>query len=145
MDFLSQQFGRVLLVVALAWAGTAIYLNRHVPLEPIPETALKRPVTVELKAEALSPVAAEAYFLAGPGTQYAFERFVFAEPLKVQVFEPIALELPPTQIMRPAQLLPDPGPTLEGSHKLPRFGDELPPVAPVAPPARGTGGTTPGK
>ena len=44
-------------------------------------------------------------------------------------FEPIDLDVPPAGLLRPPQILPNPGPALEGTHELPRWGDELPPLA----------------
>ena len=63
-------------------------------------------------------------------------------PKLLKEFIPVDLEIPPAGILRPAQLLPDPGPSLEGTDRLPRFGDEMPPVkltaaADAVPPAGG--------
>jgi hypothetical protein len=55
-------------------------------------------------------------------------RCVFEPEKQVTVFQPIELDIPTPGVKRPAQLLPEPGPSLEGTEKLPRWGDEFPKV-----------------
>ena len=136
--FLDAQLGRMLLVLAVAWTVAAIYLNGA---QPVPDTLTKvpnDPVKVLLDTEQLAALGAEQCFAMGPGEKYSEStRYVFV-PEKVEVvFHPVDLDVPPIGILRPPQILPEPGPSLEGADKLPRFGDEFPPLTltVVPPPA----------
>ncbi len=134
MHVINEQFGRILLVLAGVWTALTVSMNQAEPLAAVPQTALSRPVRVELDKDALAVASAETYFAPGPGSQYAAgERFVFVPEKKVVEFVPVELDIPPAGVMRPPQVLPEVGPSLDGAHKLPRFGDEMPPV--VATPA----------
>lgn len=131
---ISQQIGRVLLIAAIAVTAASIGYNTYLGLDPVPDADLQRAVQVELDTSTLAVSAAEVYFAAGPATAYMGEedKSLFVAPKKVRVFVPIELDIPPAGVMRSAQVLPDPGPSLDGSAKLPRYGEEFPPIT-VAP------------
>jgi hypothetical protein len=131
---ISQQLGRVLLIASVAVTAASTGYNTYLGLDPVPEADLQRAVQVELDTSTLAVSAAEIYFAAGPATAYLGEeeKYLFVLPKKVRVFVPVELEIPPAGVMRSAQVLPDPGPSLDGSLKLPRYGEEFPPIT-VAP------------
>jgi len=138
MRIIDQQLGRILLVVAIAIAIAVNVSNPPLTVEPEPSDRLSRPVQVKLLKSELATASAEVFFLKEVPPQ-PLDRFVFAEPKTAFVFQPVDLDIPPASIGRAPQILPDPGPTLEGAAGLPRFGDEFTPVTPVAPPGPGTG------
>jgi hypothetical protein len=148
MDFINQQLGKIMLALAVVATIVSTSMNAPRELPAVDQQALSRPVQVGLDKNALIVASSETYYAAGPGAQYMGpERCLFVQEKKVKEFQPVLLELPPASIMRGPPALPEPGPSLEGSHKLPRYGDEFPPVT-VAPsldtPARGGNtGTTP--
>jgi len=123
MYFLNDQLGRILLGIALVLTIGAISMNPSASVEAMPDT--KREVVVELNKAALAELSKESYFVAdSPLT--ASNRCVFEPEKQVVIFQPIELDIPTPGVKRPAQLLPEPGPSLEGSEKLPRWGDEFP-------------------
>ena len=130
-DFFDEHIGKVLLALALAWGGLCLYANMpsgfKTQLAQI-EDAPKLDAYVDLEQKALSKASAETYFVTGPADNYvASGRFVFVPETIVKQFVPVELDTPPLSVKRAPQLLPDPGPSLEGADKLPRFGDEFPP------------------
>lgn len=146
MRIIDQQLGRILLVAAIAIAVAINVTNPPLTLEPEPSDRLSRPVQVKLLKSELATASAEVFFLKEVPSQ-PLDRFVFAEPKTVFVFQPVDLDIPPASIGRAPQILPDPGPTLEGAAGLPRFGDEFTPVTPVTPapgPGAGAGRPVPG-
>jgi len=135
LEVLDAQLGRVLLVIALLWAGWCVYANRERPL-PAELTDVKPlPVMVELDARAKSQDISEAYYVVDEPAKYTVLTHVFREAIIVKTFTPVELDIPQLTVKRPPQLLPEPGPSLEGADKLPRFGDEFAPPAPADLPA----------
>ena len=129
MELLKEQSGRLLLALAIVLTMLSISLSRCPVLEPVPEKDLKRPVLVELDRSALAAASSETYFVRTPSVQFlGSDRCVFVKPKKEIVFVPVDLDIPPAGVLRPPQLLPEPGPSLEGASNLPRFGDEFAPV-----------------
>jgi hypothetical protein len=134
MQMLSDQIGKILLVLAVVIAGAGIYLNPPQSIDEVPQSLLNRPVQVELDKTSLAALGNETFFTQDDGSQYAgVQRAVWVKEKISIVFQPVELDIPPANIMRPPQLLPEPGPSLEGSHKLPRFGDEFAPIVMVDP------------
>jgi len=143
MRIIDQQLGRILLVVAIAIAIAVNVSNPPLTVEPEPSERLNRPVQVKLLKSELATASAEVFFLKEIPAQPS-DRFVFAEPKTTFVFQPVDLDVPPANIGRAPQILPEPGPMLEGAVNLPRFGDEFTPVTPASTPATGPGtGATP--
>lgn len=126
LRLIDEQLGRILLAIAVFGAGAAAWTNQPRRFEEIPKN--KRSVQVELDKSALTATANEVFFLADDGTQYSAGKRVFLQAKVVKPYEPVELGLPPAGVMRPPQVLPEPGPALEGTAKLPRFGDEFSPV-----------------
>ena len=123
MYFINDQLGRILLGIALVLTIGALSMNPSPSVEAVPDT--KREVVVELNKAALAELSKEAYFVAdSPLT--ASTRCVFEPEKQIVIFQPIELDIPTPGVKRSAQLLPEPGPSLEGSEKLPRWGDEFP-------------------
>jgi hypothetical protein len=123
MYFLNEQFGRILFVVAIAAAVAGIVLNPAQKLDPVADTLVKRDVTVELNKAALAALSKEAFYAVEPP---AIANTPFEPEKHIVVFQSVDLDIPSPGVKRPAQLLPEPGPSLEGSEKLPRWGDEFP-------------------
>jgi len=143
MRIIDQQLGRILLVVAIAIAIAVNVSNPPLTVEPEPSERLNRPVQVKLLKSELATASAEVFFLKDVPAQPS-DRFVFAEPKTTFVFQPVDLDIPPATVGRAPQVLPEPGPTLDGAINLPRFGDEFAPVTPGASPTTGPGtGATP--
>ena len=134
---LNRHIGPLLLGVAVFLTALGISSNPQRTLEPVAETLLKRNVTVKLDKSSLAALSSEVFFTADEGTHYEGpKRFVWVREKSVIVFQPVDLEIPPANIMRAPQLLPEPGPSLEGTQTLPRFGDEFPPIVVVDPKAK---------
>lgn len=144
LEFFDAQLGRVLLVIALLLGGWAWYANRYEPLPKELTEAPPRAVYVELEPKAMSLASTETYYVAAnPELYNKGGRFVFVPEVTVTQFVPVELDIPPISIKRPPQILPDPGPSLEGAHGLPRFGDEFAPVSSDDLPVKAkSGGTT---
>ena len=134
MNLINELLGKILLGLAVVIAGAGIYLNPAQPTDEVPQSLLNRPVQVELDKSSLAALGNETFFTQDDGSQFAgSQRAVWVKEKIMIVFQPVDLDIPPASIMRPPQLLPEPGPTLEGSHKLPRFGDEFAPIVMVDP------------
>lgn len=129
MYFINEQLGRILLVVAIVVTIVTIGMNPSPSVEAMPD--VKREVVVELNRAALAALSKETYFVP-ESTLTASTRCVFEPEKQVVVFQPIELDIPTPGVKRPAQLLPEPGPSLEGTEKLPRWGDEFPKVKATA-------------
>ncbi len=139
VEFLDAQLGRVLLALALAWTGWSLYANWYRPLPKILTELEVRPVYVELDTNAKLQDDKEVYYVSGGPTPYIVPGlFVFVPEKIFKQFSPVELDIPPVSVKRPPQILPDPGPSLEGADKLPRFGDEFtsPSAADIAPPPK---------
>src|SRR5690242_12462973 len=120
MGFINDQLGRIMLVLAVVVtiASSAMHAPRELP--PVDPQSLTRPVLVVLDKDALIVASSETFYAEGPGSKYLGpERGLFVQEKKVKEFQPVLLELPPASIMRGPQVLPEPGPSLEGTHKLP--------------------------
>jgi hypothetical protein len=129
LHLLNQQLGRILLVLALGLAGAAIYFNPPQKLEEVSQSDASRPVRVTLDQGALKALGDEVFFTQDDDTHFmGVTRAVWVKEKTILVFQPVDLEIPPASVMRPPQLLPEPGPSLEGASKLPRFGDEFAPI-----------------
>jgi len=126
LRLIDEQLGRVLLVLAVLVACAAAGMNQYRKLEYVPKNT--RSVQVELDRGALTANANEVFFLADDGNQYTAGKRIFLPEKKVTIDRAVDLGLPPAGVMRPPQLLPEPGPALEGTAKLSRYGDEFPAV-----------------
>ncbi|MFH0938085.1 MAG: hypothetical protein V1899_02215 [Planctomycetota bacterium] len=122
---INAQFGRILLALAVLLTGLNVYYNGTQNLLPVDDRLLARPVMVPLDKVALTMAGSEVYFMSGP---ILVSRYVFEEPRKVRIFTPVDIDIPPASVMRPPQVLPDPGPALDSTDKLPRWGEEFPPL-----------------
>ena len=121
MDFLNQQLGRIILGVAVVLTVAATVLQSAPPQTAAPEEA-PGPLQVKIDLAALAAAGAEKYFAPGNGKDYmGGERFVFVPEKKIRIYERVDLELPTASVMAAPTILPDPGPTLQGSHDLPRM------------------------
>lgn len=137
---ISEQMGKILLVLAIAGAGFAIGMN---PYEPVsfPEAEQigdSQAVQVDWSGKPAEGTAAlsEPFFAGGTREDYrGGERFVWVPERKVKEFEPINLDVPiaTARVASPPQLLPTPGPGLEGTAGLPRWGEEFAPPKVEAP------------
>lgn len=132
LELLDAQMGKLLLAIAIVWGGLCVFLNRYEPLPTsltdIPET----PMFVGLDHKALSKASNETYYVAAPGD---LKNEKFYDIVVAKQFVPVELDIPPLSVKRSPQLLPEPGPSLEGAEKLPRFGEEFaPPNAADLPP-----------
>lgn len=134
---LSKYLGKLFLALALLWAGSVFLLF------PVREPDLKD--TDELKGYAARvQVRFEPVDVAPPGTLFPEldadkyrgpTRFVFVKELvKEKEYQPVELAIPTPVVPRSPRMLPLPGPSLQGSDKLPRWGDEWPPVKAPSPP-----------
>jgi len=123
MYLINAQFGKILLVLAVIISGFAISTNPDPQIELMTESKAKRPVMVELDKTALAALSSETFYATEPVLANA--RYVFEPEKTVVVFQPVELDIPPAGIKRAPQLLPEPGPSLEGTDSLPRFGDEF--------------------
>lgn len=129
MTIVNEQFGRILLGLSVLATIILWSQNGSLNLPQITDSDKQRQVMVELDKAGLPTASPEKFFVSGNGASFAGgERFIFVAEKKIIPFQPVELDVPPATVGAPAQLLPDPGPTLEGTAKLPRFGEELPPV-----------------
>lgn len=139
IEFLDAQVGRVLLAVALLWTGWSLASNWNRPLPKELTDAKRQPVYVKLDTSAKLQDDKEEYYVSGGTDPYTVAGlFVFVSEKVLVQFRPVELGIPPVSVKRPPQLLPDPGPSLEGAEKLPRFGDEFAPpsAADILPPPK---------
>ncbi|HEY3321144.1 MAG TPA: hypothetical protein VGP72_11810 [Planctomycetota bacterium] len=120
MNLINEQLGRILLGLAVVAAVFLVTSNPAAKTYSVGGT--ERPVQVKLDQAALTALSTESYFAEAPVIS---KRTIIEKDPEVRKFEPVDLDLPPANVRRPAQLLPEPGPSLEGSDKLPRFGDEF--------------------
>lgn len=129
LQLADEQFGRVLLGVALVWAALVSVQNGPQVLDSISQSDKDRPVQVSLNVAKLPTAIVEQYFMQ-PSLAYTgpTDHFVFVPEKKLVEFKPVSLDVPTSNVLPPPQLLPEPGPMLESTGKLPRFGDEFPPL-----------------
>lgn len=129
LRLIDEQLGRILLGLAVLVAVGAACLNPRKELPKVSEDSHRRAVQVPLDRNTLTAGSKEVFFLPDDGKGWAgTERPSFVQPIKVKEFTPVDLPLPPSAVMRPPQILPEPGPALEGTQKLPRYGEEFPPI-----------------
>jgi hypothetical protein len=145
---IQEHLGKLLLVVAAVWVGAAwgLFPTRSASLKG--ETNLadyREHVRVSYKPGQLAP--AEVFFPARSASDYqhlGLSKWV-RKKVKAKEFEgvPDLPEVTRAKILPAPQLLPDPGPSLKGSDKLPRWGKELPPLLLPEPPSsrRGSSGS----
>ncbi|MBE7466858.1 MAG: hypothetical protein HS116_25590 [Planctomycetes bacterium] len=133
--FLDSQLGRILLGLALAWTVLAASFSpvRHAQYPDEAQIKDAANVTVELDPAKLATASKENFYPAQKLDYYEDGQIVWVPEKKKFEFQPIELEVPSAGLMRPAMVLPSPGPSLTGAHALPRWGDELPPILPQAP------------
>ena len=131
MMLINEQFGRILLGLAVVLTMILWSQNGSLDLAPVSQQDLNRQVLVELDKNALPTASQEKFYATGSASEYAgsSQRFIFVAEKKLIPFQPVELDVPSANVAPPAMILPEPGPTLEGSAKLPRFGEEFPPVA----------------
>ena len=129
LQLLDEQFGRILLAVALVWAVLFSSQNGPLVLEPISQKDLVREVQVTLNAAKLPAAVKEPYFMTpSPAYGGSTDHFIFVPEKKLVEFKSVSLDVPTSNVLPPPQLLPEPGPMLESTVKLPRYGDEFPPL-----------------
>jgi len=129
LRLIDEQLGRILLGLAVLVAVGAACLNPRQELPKVSEELHRRSVLVPLDNKSLTANSKEVFFMPDDGAQYAGpDRYILVKKIEVKQFSAVDLPLPPAAVMRSPQLLPEPGPALEGTQKLPRFGDEFPPV-----------------
>ncbi len=130
-EWIDEHLGYLLFGLALVWTLLAMVCNRAT-LATFPDEAKvteERAVQVPLDLAELASARNELFFPPKTAQEYiGGTRCVFVEEIRKIEFVPVELAIPPAFVMRPPQLLPDPGPSLEGADALPRWGDELPPV-----------------
>ena len=141
-ELLSNWLGKILFAIALVWAIAAAVMNRPVPVEYEHVEALKTiQSNTQVKLKVTPPDASgmvEAFFVTLAGDPEGPEHKVFPTVVeKIAEYESVSLEIPDASIMRGPMVMPSPGPALPGSAKLPRWGEEMPPLpAPPDPKAR---------
>ena len=143
-ELLSQYLGKILLGLAVVWAIVAAVLNAPqgpVAIEDEGKASNWGITQVKLKVkEPDANVPAEAFFvtlsdLVGP------DRKIFPTRIeKIKQYETVELEIPDATVARAPMVLPSPGPSLPGASKLPRWGDEMPPIPAPPKPKKGDGG-----
>lgn len=141
-SFWDQNIGKLLLVAAFVWFVAFALKDRPQTLPKELTAPITDPVLVELDPALLAPSSGEEWFPPGVGGEFLRGRTVFVPEKKNVVFQPVELDLPETSVPPMPQLLPDPGPTLEGAANLPRWGEELPPLTT---PQRDSRGKTSGR
>ena len=146
---IEEQIGRLLLVLAVVWIGMAwgLFPARSASFEEEVELAdYREQVRVEYAPGQLAP--AEVFFPAESADAYRRPEMAkwVRKKVKAKEFEgvPELPEVTRAKIIPAPQLLPDPGPSLKGSDKLPRWGQGLPPLQVPEPPT-GRRGTSSGK
>ena len=146
LRFLDEQLGRILLGVAVICAGAAVCLSPARKFPEVPPERGKRPVQVKLDKSKLTANNREVFFVTeyAPPWRLDKEPESFTARPKVKDYVPVDLALPPAGVMRPPQVLPEPGPALEGTHNLPRYGDEFPPIGAADAPPGGAPVAAPG-
>jgi len=126
MLFINAQLGRILLLIAVAWTVLCLLYGNKASSAPAHSDNVGD-VHVEYDKSEHDWQTDESFFASKPEDYYAGnERCIFVPEKKIREFESVELDIPPAPVMRPPQILPDPGPSLEGSHKLPRFNDMWP-------------------
>jgi hypothetical protein len=119
-ELINQQIGRIMLIAAIALTVTACCLQA--PTAAVATEDSMGPLQVKLDLKDLHKTSTEKYFPGGVGRDYmGGERFVFVPEKKIRAYERVDLELPLAGIMAAPTLLAEPGPTLQGSHELPRM------------------------
>ncbi len=133
-DLLEEHLGRILLALALAWAGAAAFWGQIPPFEFTGEREISDAEKVQVKIALEKSAAAETFFPERTSAEYREPApTVFVPEKKVIEYRPVELTIPPASVSRPPQLLPSPGPALEGTSSLPRWGDEFSPLVPPPP------------
>ena len=133
-ELLDEQLGRLLLLAAIFFAAAVTFAGgKTAPVfEGGAEVKDAEQLQVDLAAEQQAPK--ETYFAAGDADTYrGSSRHVFVKPKVTKQYEAVELSIPPAAVMRPPGLVTSPGPNLDGTTALPRWGEELPPPK-VAPP-----------
>ncbi|MBI3828550.1 MAG: hypothetical protein HY291_03485 [Planctomycetes bacterium] len=128
MDLIEEQLGRILLVAAIAFSAAMAVLGGSTEAKFETEETVKDAgaVQVQLTAEQLLPV--EVYYPDKDANAYmGSTRYVWIPPKVVKQYEAVDLEVPPAAVMPAPGVLPNPGPSLEGTVGLPRWGEELAP------------------
>jgi hypothetical protein len=128
IDLIEEQLGRILLVVAIAFSAAMAVLGGSTEAKFETEDTVKDAgaVQVQLAAEQLLPV--EAYYPDKDANAYmGSARYVWIPPKVVKQYEAVDLDVPPAAVMPAPGVLPNPGPSLEGTIGLPRWGEELAP------------------
>ncbi|MCZ7646524.1 MAG: hypothetical protein M5U26_14770 [Planctomycetota bacterium] len=134
-ELLDAQLGRILLVASIAWFAAAVALNPVVRTDRSGEERIKdrENVTVPLDESTLATAAVESYFPREKTEAYEEGQIVWVPEKKKFEYKPVTLEVPVAGLMRPPMVLPSPGPSLQGSQALPRWGEEFPPILPPDP------------
>lgn len=137
---IEEQIGKLLLVLAFVWGGLAwgLFPARSAYFKQEAELAdYRENVRVAYAPGQLAP--AELFFPLQPSSDYRRPEVAkwVRKKIKIKEFEGIP-ELPEVtraKIMPAPRLLPDPGPSLKGSDKLPRWGAALPALQVPKPPS----------
>ena len=140
-EMLSKWLGKLLFAIAVVWAVTAAIMNRPVPVEYENVDALDtlgNKTLVKLRVAQVESGAPEAFFVTLAGDLEGSDRKIFpTRGERIAEYSPVQLAIPDATVQRGPMVLPSPGPSLPGSGKLPRWGEEMPPLpAPPDPKAR---------
>jgi hypothetical protein len=140
--FIRRHLGKLLLAAAVVWFALAGLLNlrakrtfdkegRYGPAVRdegrTRKGQLQYPALVRVPF-ADAPIAEGAELQARGREVRGREEYLFVKERKFKPFEPVNVPAPGASIPRPPQLLPSPGPNLQGSDKLPRWGEEAKPL-----------------
>src|SRR5204862_3978391 len=119
----------ILLVLAIVVAAAIVFFNRPLTIPPELVQIKSDPIRVSLDRKALALASSEVFYATGKSPEWlGATTFVFVPEKIVVEFKPVILDIPHVGVMRPPQILTEPGPALDGAHKLPRWGEEFPPI-----------------
>ncbi len=130
-DLIDKQLGRILLGIAIVWSIVIASMNmsEEVTFPGEIQKSAAKDIQVELDVTTLATASPEQYFpTQDPKELRGSGKFPFVPPVKVFEFTPVSLSVPLTGLEPPPQVLPSPGPALEGTAGLPRWGEEFKPL-----------------
>ena len=131
MDLLDKQLGRIFFGIAvfLTAAMVSMNLGGAIQFEGDAKKRSTKSIQVVLKTSDQATDTPEVFFPEqDPKSFRGSGRFPFIPPVKTFEFKPVDLAVPTTGLVAPPQVLPSPGPSLEGTASLPRWGKEFPPL-----------------
>jgi hypothetical protein len=140
-EWLSTQLGKILLALAVVWCVVAAVLNPQDPGSSPGEDSVASSwaaARVKLKVREPDPnTSNEAFFIALSNLEGPERRIFPTEVAKVEQYNPVELDVPDATVAKAPMLVPAPGPNLPGAGKLPRWGEEMPPIPAPPAPAKG--------